>query len=261
MTRIDRVLAVLALGIASCIATAAIAGDGRFEINQACVATGCFPGDTAGFPVSTAADASYVLTSSLSVPDANTTGIMLGLRSSLDLNGFTISGPATCTGQPVSCTGTGSGKGVIGNGGRIHGGTIRGMGSHGIQGGNDTRVESVVIEGNGGDGIQGGLGSYGWHVERCSINSNVGDGIDLNLGGGGSIVIRGNSLRWNGGYGAIGLNMVVTENSVLGNANLGVAASSGGYGQNVINDNNNGGSQAGGAQIGTNVCQDDTTCP
>ena len=52
----------------------AFAGDGRIEIHQSCVATGCLPGDTAGFPV-TLTPGSYVLTSNLSVPTAATTAI------------------------------------------------------------------------------------------------------------------------------------------------------------------------------------------
>lgn len=254
----------ISLAFAALLASgASSASDGVVEINQVCAAVGCFAGDTGGFPVSTPADGSYVLTSNLIVPDASTSAISLGVRSSLDLNGFAIIGPTTCTGHPAVCSGTGSGVGITtsAGGGWIHDGTIRGMGSHGIRGGSDTRVEAVRVESNGGHGIIGDSGSFGWRVERCSVNSNGGAGMVVNVGGGGSNMIRGNSVRWNGGYGVIGTDVLVLENSFVGNADEGVHAVGGGYGQNILEGNNTGGAQASGVQIGTNVCEGDTTCP
>ncbi len=53
---------------ACCVfAAPALAVDGVLEINQACVATGCFPGDAPGFPVRIPAPGSYRLTSDLDV--------------------------------------------------------------------------------------------------------------------------------------------------------------------------------------------------
>lgn len=250
---------------ASLPAVAAHAADGVLEINQACVAAGCFAGDAAGFPVTTAAAGSYVLTSNLTVPTANTTAVTLGARSTLDLNGFAIVGPTTCTGQPAVCTGTGTGVGVNSGttGGVIRNGTIRGMGSFGIRGGNDTRVEAVRIEGNGGDGIRGDSGSYGWRVERCSIDSNGGSGVDVNYGGGGSTLIQGNTMRWNGAYGVRGIGLLVIDNTLLGNANYGISGG-GGYAQNVIDDNHGGPGNTqvlGLSQVGINICDGNTTCP
>lgn len=254
-----------AIGTCAVILAAGVArgAEGVLEISQTCALVGCFAGDTAGFPVTTAPAGNYILTSNLTVPNANTTAISLGGRSTLDLNGFAILGPTSCAGEPATCTGTGTGVGVGGGsaGGIIRNGTIRGMGSHGVWGGDDTRVEAMRIEGNGGDGVNGGFGSHGWLVERCSINSNGGNGINVNFGGGGSTVIRGNSVRWNGGYGAIGFYMLVVENTFLGNESLGVSTSGGGYGQNVFEANNGGANQATGLQVGSNVCEGNTTCP
>ena len=77
------------LGLSAGIANAS---DGVLEINQTCaVQTGCFPGDTAGFPVTiTEADRrSYRLTSDLVVPLPSNTGIYLHISSAtLDLGGF-----------------------------------------------------------------------------------------------------------------------------------------------------------------------------
>ena len=60
-----------------------LASDGAVEINQACAEnTGCFSGDTAGFPVTIDASAgrSYRLTSDLILLSASTSGIQSGVR-------------------------------------------------------------------------------------------------------------------------------------------------------------------------------------
>ncbi len=72
----------------------ALATDGVAEINQTCaVQTGCFSGDTAGYPVTIdgTAGRSYRLTGDLIVPDENTDGIKVSTPSvTIDLNGFEI---------------------------------------------------------------------------------------------------------------------------------------------------------------------------
>jgi hypothetical protein len=90
----------------------AITTDGVAEINHTCAAqTGCFSGDTAGYPVTIGEPASYRLTSNLIVPDENTTGIMTNTPSvSIDLNGFEIV-RWVCKGVSFNCIAT-SGSGV-----------------------------------------------------------------------------------------------------------------------------------------------------
>lgn len=44
-------LACLAASLSAVAAAPAFAGDGRLEINQACVAAGCVAGDAPGFPI------------------------------------------------------------------------------------------------------------------------------------------------------------------------------------------------------------------
>jgi hypothetical protein len=66
----------LSLGLAA--PPAAHATDGVAEINHTCaVQTGCFPGDSAGYPITIDGQAgrSYLLTSDLIVPNENTHGI------------------------------------------------------------------------------------------------------------------------------------------------------------------------------------------
>ena len=80
---------------------AARAVDGVVEISQASVAAG------GGFPLLISAEGSYVLTSNLVVTDPNLDAIQISSDYvTLDLNGFHISGPVTCSGPPgsISCS-------------------------------------------------------------------------------------------------------------------------------------------------------------
>src|SRR5215472_16787685 len=95
--------------IGSLIASSAYAVDGVLEINQVCATgPGCFPGDSAGLPVTITTAGSYRLTSNLTVPNATTDGIDVNADNvTIDLNGFIILGP--CVGSPCSPTGAGVG--------------------------------------------------------------------------------------------------------------------------------------------------------
>jgi hypothetical protein len=259
--------ALLLLSSHLAIAPVAFADDGVLEINQACVAAGCFAGDAPGFPVQTSAGQSYVLTSSLAVPDANTTAIQLGDNSALDLGGFRIEGVTSCSASPTLCTNTGTGIGVAASSGSVRNGRIRQMGSHGIRG-SGLVVENVVVDGNGGDGISGGGGAVGWMVRGCRIQLNGGDGIDLNVGGGsdGALVER-NVIRRNGVTGVIGVELLIRDNAIVGNDSYGIASNAGGgivaaYGGNYLIDNYAGNAEvSGGVQLGPNSCNGNPTCP
>lgn len=125
---------VLALIVLLALAGPAVAVDGVIEINQAKALAGSVtPGDTPGFPVTISASGSYRLTGNLNV--SNSHGIeALAQNVSIDLNGFEIAGPITCTGfgSSLSC-GAGSGVGVfyalIESGGSVRRGTIRNFAS------------------------------------------------------------------------------------------------------------------------------------
>ena len=87
------------------------ASDGVLEINQACVATGCFAGDAAGFPVRVTQAGSYIFTSDLDVrgeanpEDVNAVEVQTSDPEGvvIDLNGFRIIGPTNCPGTPQTC--------------------------------------------------------------------------------------------------------------------------------------------------------------
>jgi hypothetical protein len=133
------------------LAAPGAAVDGVIEINQAKVAAGgVTSGDAPGFPVTISAGGSYRLTSNLVVaaggqPDPQTlTGIQVivtdGSRAvDIDLNGFAIVGPVTCTWSDPSpsCNADpeASGHGIYVTAGslHLHDGTIQGFAGNGVQ--------------------------------------------------------------------------------------------------------------------------------
>jgi len=130
----------LAAAIIAASAVPAQAGEGVIQINQAkALAGGVTAGDGAGFPVTISAPGSYRLTGDLTVPNANTNAVSITADSvTLDLNGFSIAGPTTCTySYPnVTCGGTeGTGTGVVAATSRVtvRNGRVRGMGSDAIE--------------------------------------------------------------------------------------------------------------------------------
>ncbi len=103
--------AIVSLFLAS-IPLSGLATEGAFEINQACVADGCFPGDAAGFPVTIASRGNYQLTSNLELENASDSAIRVNSDNvNIDLKGFAIFGPNACTGSLADCTFTDEGGG------------------------------------------------------------------------------------------------------------------------------------------------------
>lgn len=257
---------VAVIGGASAVASA---GNGVREINQSCAALGCDATDGAGFPIETEAWKAYVLTSDLVVPDANTHGIILAEGASLDLNGFSLRGPTQCSGVPATCTGSGTGIGVLAFGfNTIRNGTIARMGSHGLQSGDGLLLEQVRVVGNGGDGVNAGFGSQAISIRGNMIFRNGGIGLNMNFGSPGGGLIEGNVIYANGSDGIRGNLALVRGNRVSSNGGLGLSVSFGGegtaFGENQFTNNNGGGANpqtSGGAQVGVNVCRNGTTCP
>lgn len=250
------------LGLLWLLPLSASAGDGALEINQTCVATGCFPGDSAGFPVSTQAGKKYVLTSDLTLESANTDGVVLADSATLDLNGFSIAGPYSCTGTPPVCTGSGNGFAIMAfSRSTVRNGAVRGMRAGVNLQGRGHLVENVSIEHNGGSGINGvGEGAI---IRGCRIARNEQGGILL--GNANGVLVSGNTVVYNalGGVNFSGAGGLIERNTIVGNQQGGIAVeSTTGFGGNVITGNNNGGSQtSGGVQVGSNVCGNDTVCP
>ena len=133
-----RTMAMLLMLLAT-LATPAFATDGVLEIDQACaMQTGCFAGDTAGFPVTIAASGSYRLTSNLVVASTTANGITMSVNNvAVDLNGFSVTGPGSGTGIGIQGFGTRFGY-------TVRNGFVRAMGGTGIELGRESQVRDVT---------------------------------------------------------------------------------------------------------------------
>jgi hypothetical protein len=153
-----------------------------FEIDQLCALSGgCFPGDSAGFPVTITQPGTYRLTSNLDVRGAITpedvTAIEIAYTAeatALDLNGFAVIGPNTCLAPPIPCAGNGTGIGVKSSaeGSVVANGSVFGFGSDGVS-----------------------MTGYGARVDRVRVWWNGAKGIDLEFGAG----IINDSAAWRNG--------------------------------------------------------------
>lgn len=120
----------------------------------------------------------YRLGANVVVADAHTTAIEINADDvTVDLNGFSIYGPGSCTQPPVSCSLVGTGNGIHALGREkivVKNGGVHGMGNVGIYLKSDSgQVESVHVSGNG----NGGIVMFGGRVRNSVIEHNGGDGI------------------------------------------------------------------------------------
>jgi len=228
----------------------------------------------AGFPIIICQAGSYRLSGHLSVPDAGTNGIDITADNvTLDLNGFTLSGPVTCTpfSIPLHCTATGKGIGIMSSGSRknitVRNGTVRGMGSSGIQLGATVGglVEDMHVESSGGSmgaGIVLDIGT----VTRCTVTANAGSGIVASS----DSTISFNSVTSNGANGVDGGGLVsnndisengqdgihnaglVLHNSIHANNGFGINGASGFLGNSILS--NHGGTFTFATSMGQNLC-------
>jgi hypothetical protein len=175
----------LALTVAAVVGTPSLvlAVDGVIEINQASAeAGGVTAGDSAGFPVTISEPGSYRLTGNLTIPDYYYYAITITSDDvTLDLNGFAISGPVSCSGSgsSVVCSPSGAWHGINASGQSrtvVRNGTVRGFTSIGIFLGSYGRVEHVVATSNGGSGINAGDRSV---ITDVTSASNGDSGIYL----------------------------------------------------------------------------------
>ena len=226
------------------LATPAFASDGVLEINQACaLQTGCFEGDDPGFPVTIIKPGSYRLTSSLdlSAEGVNVSGVAVSAPAvTIDLRGFQIAGPTSCSGSgtSISCNPSSTVVGSAGvqftiaaTAGVVQNGIVRGMTNFGILSqATGLRVRDVTAVHNGRDGITG-------HVGSLVVNENGQDGVDVNTGS----VVDGVTAIGNGSNGIRGQGTAsgVTRTSVRNNGmhgfNLGLSYK---FGKNNVSSAN-----------------------
>jgi hypothetical protein len=262
MKRTICALVTVALG---CLITprTALAVDGQVAITQArAMAGGVTPGDAPGFPVSINLPGSYILSSGLTVPDANTTAIEINAdHVTVDLNGFTILGPTDCSGGLDPCANAGVGAGIITPDVRfnitIRRGTIQGMGSEGVRlNGDSHRVEYMNLRSNGTDAVVvlSGADNGGSVVEHNTVQRNGGFGIRLDAG-----IVADNTVNTNRRSGITVGGGLVLHNLVSHNP-IGVAlAAHATYVGNVMFDNTVL-EVVGGLNGGQNLCGT-VTCP
>jgi len=260
----------------------ALASDGVLEINQTCATqTGCFAGDTAGWPVTITVPGSYRLTSNLRL---STT--IFGSQSenfidvvadnvSIDLGGFVISCSTTLGG---SCSGNVDGISAVTptHGVSVRNGSITGMARHGVVLDDQSEVSELRV---GRDGVDGIFVSQGSTVSGSTAYENGQYGIF----GGSPSTIQGNTAFGNGSKGIfVGNGSTVSDNTAYQNGSHGIHAEAGstvqgntmfintgyglvltvnaGYRGNVIT-NNTMGTVIGGVNAGDNVCNGSLTCP
>ncbi len=170
----------------SLMASFSYASDGVFEINEVCDGFGCFPGDTSGLPITITQSGSYKLTSNLSSGSTTTNVIEINADDvTLDLNGFSIIGPRTCTGDNATlvCTNAGMTAHAITASGRKNI-TVK----NGITKGFDTGVnlQSVASRGNVVHNVHSSENEFGivllnGVVSDCVANRNLDTGISNGL--------------------------------------------------------------------------------
>ncbi len=216
--------------------------DGVGEINQTCaVNTGCFPGDSPGFPVTIAGEpASFRLTSNLTTSSGSTTFIEItplftNTGFVIDLNGFSMRCGDTFGGDCSAGVGVGvraSGVSKV----TVMNGSIVNLGGPGVELGDSCVVKDMRISESGGFGIFAGA--------SCIVTGNgiVGNATGIFVGDGSSVL--DNVVRDNGSFGL-------------------VCPATCGYGRNVFTNNSidDFGGIGTPIEIDTNLCGNDTTCP
>jgi hypothetical protein len=206
------------------ISSSVYAVDGVVLINQGSAAAGSVtPGDAPGFPITISQSGSYKLSSDLIVPDANTTAIEITAGFvTIDMNGFSIIGPAVCSGHPVACVSTGSGVGIIARAGakqvKVFNGTIHGMGGNGIDIGNSDVVDNLL-----------GPGFIPANIVNVHADSNGGTGISV------AGIVTGSVATMNGSSGIAAVT--VRDSIAINNGQFGIAVSNGVASGNMVLEN------------------------
>jgi hypothetical protein len=172
------------------------------------------------FPVTLSSPGSYKLTSNLVVP-ANSHGIVISSPNvTLDLNGFTISGPVSCASAGVCNMAQAGFNGISASVPNtvIRNGTVKGFQGAGIQIAGSSAVEEMLVTENAGVGLVGGNQLQGTTlVNRVRSTLNKSFGVYLFS----SIV--NNSMATANGQGGYYLNTSsLIDSAASGNIGTGV---------------------------------------
>jgi parallel beta-helix repeat protein len=208
--------AAILISAALIFSAPAFAVDGQVLINQSTVMA------AKGFPYKITQPGSYKLSGNLVVP-AGVDGIdILTDGVTIDLNGFTISGPVTCTrsGSHISC---------IGNGG---------LGIFNPSFGLSAPHINVAVRNGSVVGFNTGIylsESFNSLVEEVRASGNTDFGLNVN-----NSLVRRNIASENGISGISARNSTVTENVANLNGAHGLEAVLGMYGSNTFDGNGSG---------------------
>lgn len=214
------------------------------EIDQDCaVGGGCFSGDTGGFPVTIAEPGSYRLAGNLDVTGENTpedvTAIRIDVSNvTLDLKGFNIRGPVSCTGTPVSSC---SPSGGMGNGVEVVPGAVA------------VAVRNGTVRGMGRTGVRCGGTSFARCLfEDLRVTENGAEGL-LVITNDGSGLVRNVTAYRNGGRGIDVQNSVLVDCQATENETTGISASESSLRNCVAKENGFRGISAGGSRVSGSV--------
>lgn len=224
-----------AMGVMVSLLPVARAVDGVVLIDQnKALAGSVTPGDVPGFPITISQPGSYRLSGNLTVPNANTNGIEITVQNvTIDLNGFAITGPVTCSEFPaIVCASGGTGSGIVG-----------------LSFAN-TMVRNGFVQGMGRDGVFLLSGV----VESVQANQNARNGINVTSG-----TVRDSIARANG-HAGIEIEVGSAMRNVLNHNSLGlVMSATTAYSGNTFSFNTLN-FQGSGINTGQNIC-DNLICP
>lgn len=222
------------LALALLTAVAGAAAQAPITHEQA-LAGNVTPGDAPGYPVTISVPGHYRLMGNLQVP-SSTGGIHATVGGvTLDLNGFTVGGPGTCTqsgaGNVVTCTHYAlahladrdalSGIRFQGRGNTVRNGTVRGFRGHGVSGG-DTVLEDLVLR----DNRYSGFSSFAvGHTSRVSGTRILLNG-DHGVHSASYLIFERSAAVKNGGDGLQTGGALVTDSVLTNNRRYGIASSS-----------------------------------
>jgi hypothetical protein len=232
-------------------------------------AGGITPGDSPGFPVTIGVSGSYRLTGNLTLNNTSDGISVTASDVTIDLNGFTISGPVMCsgTGSSLVCSPSSGWRGilVVDPAARvvIRNGSVRGFGT-GVLAGSYSRVEHLAVTSNSGNGIHAGPysvidavqssgnGSYGIDLDRNVevTRSTTFENKQFGVLCGDGCIVRENISKLNGANGInVGHYGVVSGNVAENNEGGGIGT---GSSTMVSFNSSNLNGAAGGSQISTN---------
>jgi hypothetical protein len=181
---------------------------------------------TTTFPINLTATGSYKLNSNITVTSSSTDAIVIAAPGvTLDMNGYSIIGPLSCTNSGCSSY-PGSG-GIITNSTNslVKNGYIRGFQTC-------AEVEFGIIENVNVSSCDTGIAAYYATVHQNVVSYTYYEGIF-----GEYSVLTDNTLYGNGSYGIAAINTTVISNTVTSTADFGLYVDNGVYSNNTLYSN------------------------